>query len=92
MRRVCAKGILVRNYRLEQCLQSNVQHQTDVADLLASEVLEHWYQVEEFVVVCVREPAADGNGVLRMEDVGSGRIVDDDGVLQVATYLGKILK
>ena len=92
MGRVCAKGILVRNYRLEQCLQSYVKHQTDVADLLASEVLEHRYQVEEFVVVRVREPAADGDGVLRMEDVRRGRVVNDDGVLEVAAYLREILK
>ena len=92
MGRVCAKGILVRNYRLEQCLQCHVQHQTDVADLLASEVLEYRYQVEEFVVVCVREPAADGDGVLRMEDVRGRRVVDDDGVLEVAANLREILK
>lgn len=92
MRRVCAKGILVRNYRLEQCLQSHVKHQTDVADLLASEVLEHRYQVEQFVVVRVREPAADGDGMLRMEDVRRGRVVNDDGVLEVAANLREILK
>lgn len=74
------------------CLQSHVKHQTDVADLLAREILEHRYQVEEFVVVCVREPAADGDGVLRMEDVRGRRVVDDDGVLEVAANLRKVLQ
>jgi hypothetical protein len=59
--------------------------------LLASEILEHRYQVEEFVVVCVREPAADGDGVLRMKNVGGGRVVDNDGILEVTANLGEIL-
>lgn len=73
--------------RLNSCLQSNIKHQTDIADLLASQILKHGYQVEKLVVVCVREPAADGNGVLRVKDVRRGRVVDDDGVLKIATDL-----
>ena len=75
------------HYRLNSCLQSNIKHQTDIADLLAGKILKHGYQVEELVVVCVREPAADGNGVLRVEDVRGGRVVDDNGVLEVTTDL-----
>lgn len=37
--------------------------------------------------MCVREPAADGDGVLRMEDVGSGRVVNNNGILEVAANL-----
>lgn len=29
--------------------------------------------------------------MLRMEDVRRGRIVDDDGILEVSAYLGKVL-
>ena len=72
-------------------LQSNIEHQADVADLAASEVFEDGYQIEEFVIVRVREPAADRDGVLRVEDVRRGRVVDNDSVLQVTTDLREIL-
>ena len=39
----------------------------------------------------VGEPAADGDGVLRVENVGCRRIVDDYGLLQIATHLREIL-
>lgn len=39
----------------------------------------------------VREPAADGYRVLRMENVRRRRIVDDDCVVDVTPNLGKIL-
>lgn len=40
----------------------------------------------------VGEPAADGDGVLRVEDVRRGRVVDDDGFAEVAADLGEVLK
>lgn len=39
----------------------------------------------------VREPTADRNGVLRVEYVRCGRVIDDDCVLEISSYLGKIL-
>ena len=39
----------------------------------------------------VGEPAADGHGMLGMENVGGGRVVNDDGLTQVAADLGEIL-
>lgn len=39
----------------------------------------------------VREPAADGYRVLRMEYIRSRRIIDNDGLSKVTTNLGKIL-
>jgi hypothetical protein len=72
-------------------LQSNIEHQADVADLVASEVFEDGYQIEEFVIVRVREPAADRDGVLRVEDVRRGRVVDNNSVLQVTADLREIL-
>lgn len=39
----------------------------------------------------IRKPAADWDGVLRVENVRRRRVVDNDGVLEVSTDLGKIL-
>lgn len=39
----------------------------------------------------IRKPAADRNGMLRMEDVRGWRIVDDDGLLEIAANLGEVL-
>lgn len=39
----------------------------------------------------IRKPAADRYGVLRVEDVGCGGVVDNDGILQVSANLGKVL-
>lgn len=39
----------------------------------------------------IREPAADRNGMLRMEDIRCGRVVDDDGFSEVTTDLGEVL-
>lgn len=72
-------------------LKSDVQDQADVPYSRASQVLEDWDEIKQLVVVSVREPAADGNGVLRMEDVRGRRVVDDDGVLEVAANLRQIL-
>jgi hypothetical protein len=55
--------------------------------LLACKVLEDGYQIEKFVIVGIREPAADWDGMLRVEDVRSWRVVDDDGFFQVAADL-----
>jgi len=41
--------------------------------------------------VGVREPAADRDGVLWVEDVGGGGVVDDDCFAEVAADLGEIL-
>jgi hypothetical protein len=69
------------------CLYGDVQNEADIGDLRASQVFEDGYQVEEFVVVGVGEPGADGYCVVRVEDVGCRGVVDDDGVLEVAANL-----
>lgn len=56
----------------------------------AREVFEHGDQVEKLIVVCVAEPAADRDGVLRVEDVARRRVVDDDGLPQVTPDLAEI--
>lgn len=68
-------------------LERHVEHQTDVAHLVTGEIFENGYQVEQFVVVRVGEPTADRDGVLRVENVRSGRVVDDDCVLEIASDL-----
>lgn len=39
----------------------------------------------------IREPTADGHGVLWVEDVRGGRVIDNDGILQVSANLGQVL-
>ena len=39
----------------------------------------------------IREPAADRNGVLWMENVRGRRVVDDYGLPEITTDLGKVL-
>ena len=38
----------------------------------------------------IGKPAADGHGMLGVEDVRCGRVVDDDGVLQVTSDLREV--
>jgi hypothetical protein len=38
----------------------------------------------------IREPTTDRYGVLRVEDVGCWRIVDDDGFSEISSNLGKV--
>ena len=71
--------------------ESDIEDQADVADIRAGQVFENGDEIEQLVVVGVREPTADGNRVLRVEDVRRRRVVDDDGVLQVAAHLGEVL-
>ena len=80
----------VRKIRTRQS-QSDVQDHADILDLRPSKILENRNEVQEFIVVCVREPAADGYRVLRVEDIGSWGVVDDDGFPKVTANLRKIL-
>lgn len=58
--------------------EGNVQDHADILDLGPSQILENGDEVQQFVVVSVREPAADGYRVLGVEDVRRGRVVDDN--------------
>ena len=57
----------------------------------SGQIFEDGDEVEEFVVVGVGEPAADGDGVLRVEDVRGGGVVDDDRFAEVPADLREIL-
>lgn len=59
-------------------LEGNVQDHADILDLGPSKILENRDEVQQFIVVSVREPAADGYRVLGVEDVRCRRVVDDD--------------
>lgn len=71
--------------------KSDIEDETDIRNLGASQILENGNQVQQFVVMSVREPAADRNGVLRVEYVRGRRVVDDDGIFQITSDLGQIL-
>jgi hypothetical protein len=70
-----------------QRLHRNVEDQTDVFYLCAGKVFEDRNQVEKLVIVGVREPAADGYRVLRVENVRSRRIVDNNRLSEVTANL-----
>ena len=57
----------------------------------ACQVFQYWDEVEKLVVVRVAEPAADRNGVLWMEYIAGGRVVDDDGLTEVTANLAQVL-
>ena len=58
--------------------EGDIEDQADVSHLRTGEVFENRNQVKKFVIVSVREPTADGNGMLRVENVGCWRVVDND--------------
>jgi hypothetical protein len=49
--------------------QSHVKYQADIPNLWASQVLEHWNEIEELVIVSIRKPAADRDCMLWVENV-----------------------
>ena len=71
--------------------QRYIQNQTNIRDLRASQVFQHRYQVEKFIVVRVAEPAANRYSMLWVEDVACRRIINDDGFSQIASNLAEIL-
>lgn len=75
----------------KKTLESDIENQADVPDSGASQVLENRDQIEQFVIVRIREPTADRHRVLGVENVRSRRVVDDYCVLEVAPNLGQVL-
>ena len=71
--------------------KTNVQDHGDILYLGPSKILEYGDEVKQFIVMCVREPAADGYRVLRMENVRSRRVVNDNGFSEITANLRKIL-
>lgn len=72
--------------------QGDVQDHADVLDLGSSQILKDGNEIKQLIVVCVREPAADGYCVLRVEDVGGRGVVNDDCFLKVSSNLREILR
>ena len=81
----------VNKGKMGRQLESDIQDEADVLHDRAGQVLEDGDEVEELVVVRVGEPTADGDGVLRVENVRGRGVVDDDCVLEVAADLGEVL-
>ena len=88
--RTRSKGYLGRKNYWTRHSQSDVEDHADILDLSPSKILEHRNEVEQFIVVGVREPAADGYHMLRVEDVGRRGVVDDDRVAQVTANLREV--
>lgn len=84
-------GRKCKRERQEKKSQRNVEDETDILDLRAGQIFENRNQVKKLVIVGIGEPAADGDGVLRMEDIRGGRVVDDDRLSNVAADLRQIL-
>jgi hypothetical protein len=59
--------------------------------LRISEIFEDRDQIKKLIIMGVREPAADGYRVLRVEYIGRGRIINNDSVSEVAADLREIL-
>lgn len=71
--------------RLERAIE-------DAADIVhGPEIGQERNKVRELGVVRVVEPSRDGYGVVRVEDVGCGRVVDNDARLHRPTKLREIL-
>lgn len=53
----------------KRALESDVKNEADILNLRPSQVLEHRYQIEQLIIVRIRKPTADGDGVLWVEYV-----------------------
>lgn len=69
-----------------------VENHSDIAHVCPSQALQHGNQVEKFVIMGVIEPTGDGNSVVWVVEIGGGRVVDNDGLLDVATNVEEVLK
>lgn len=65
-----------------------IKHGTHVVHL--AQVIQEGAKVGKLGIVRVVEPATDRNRIVRMEDVGRGRVVDDDRIGNVPSQLGKV--
>lgn len=89
--RTRSKGYLGRKKVRDLRSQGDIQDHADVLNLSPSKILEHGNEIQQFIVMSVREPATDGYRVLRVENVGSWGIVDDDRLTEITANLGEIL-
>lgn len=78
--RVCGR-FAARSTSTQLCLERDVKHKADILNIRMGQILENGDEVQQLVVVRIREPTADGNGVLGMEYVGCRGVVNDDRLL-----------
>jgi hypothetical protein len=71
-------------------LESDIENQTNIRNSWTGKIFKHGYQVQKFIIMCIRKPTAYRHSMLRVEDVGCRGIVDDNGVLEIPTDLRQI--
>jgi len=59
---------------------------------LGRQILQNGDEIQQLVVVSIREPTANRHGMLWMKDIACRGVIDDDGILKVTTKLGEILQ
>ena len=59
----------VESDKHKEILESDIEDQADVPHIGAGQVLENGDEIQQLIVVSIREPAADRNSVLRVENV-----------------------
>ena len=74
-----------------EILQRHIQHQAYVSDLRGGQIFQNRDEVHQLVVMSVGEPRGNRHGVLRMEYVRRGGVVDDDCLAERTTDLAQIL-
>ncbi len=85
---VFACMIAIKNIAIAS--KGDIEDQADISHLRAGEVFENWDQVKKLVIVSVGKPTADGNGMLRVENIRSRRVIDNDGFSKVSANLRKV--
>ena len=74
-----------------EVLQRHVQYQAHISDLRGGQIFQNRDEIHKLVVMSVGEPRWDRHGVLRVEDVWCGWVVNDDGLAKWAANLAQVL-
>ncbi len=82
--------VVFRADQLRSSSQRPIQHTSDVVDRL--EVRQERAEISQLGVMWIVEPCRYRNGVVGVEDVGSGRVVDDDAGMHLSAELGEVLE
>lgn len=77
--------------KLSTLSKSDIQDEADILYARCCKIFKNGYQIQKLIVMSVREPTADGDSMLWVENIRGGRVVDDDGVFQVSSDFRKVL-
>lgn len=64
--------------------KSDIQDKADILYARCCKIFKNGYQIQKLVVMSIREPTADRDSMLRVENIRGGRVVDDNSVFQVS--------